>query len=271
MRSIGACCLIHSQPLFKPNMWPTGFSLPVFFFLGGGIFLSGFQEDESPMAETGGASFSFKLPDGSIREAGSEPALIQVKTWRGTWVITDAWNQKSPIFHRCWWFRISGFYTIQFVVKKLSPLHLTICGFVWYIAGGHRWISELSTLKSWERSQWNIQLSRFWTLRVLYSLSTERNRILKTNLRWTKCWEFLQITGCSSKHRRGHWNTIHPRYMWFWPPAKTLSSMTFQNTLCVFFRCPICFFFNLVLDPATHGDISSSWKPSLGGFMNFHF
>ena len=70
------------------------------------------------MAETGGASFSFKLPDVSIREAGSEPALIQVKTWRGTWVITDAWNQKSPIFHRCWWFRISGFYTIQFVVKK---------------------------------------------------------------------------------------------------------------------------------------------------------
>lgn len=38
MRSIGACCLIHSQPLFKPNMWPTGFSLPVFFFFGGGHF-----------------------------------------------------------------------------------------------------------------------------------------------------------------------------------------------------------------------------------------
>lgn len=108
--------------------------------------------------------------------------------------------------------------------EKNSHHYLTICGFVWYIAGGHRWIPELSTLKSWERYQWNIQLSRFWTLRVLYSLSTERNRILKTNLRWTKCWEFLQITGCSSKHRRGHWNTIHPhpRYMWFWPPRKNV-------------------------------------------------
>ena len=105
------------KPLFKPKMWPTGFSLPC-FFLGGAIFVGGFQEDESPMAETGGASFSFKLPDGSIREAGSEPALITSKRGEGPGFFSGAWNQKSPIFHRCWWFRISGFYTIQFVVKK---------------------------------------------------------------------------------------------------------------------------------------------------------
>lgn len=196
----------------------------VVWFTGKTTF-GGFQEDESPMAETGGASFSFKLPDGSIREAGSEPALITSKRGEGTWVFFRCLEPKKPDFWQM--LMVQNFRVLHHSIcseKKLSPLHLTICGFVWYIAGGHRWIPELSTLKSWERYQWNIQLSRFWTLRVLYSLSTERNRILKTNLRWTKCWEFLQITGCSSKHRRGHWNTIHPhpRYMWFWPPRKNV-------------------------------------------------
>ena len=177
--------------------------MPSFFW--GAIFLSGFQEDESPMAETGGASFSFKLPDGSIREAGSSTGLDSRQNVERDLGDNRCLEPKKPDFSQ------------MLMVQNFRVLHHSICSeknshhYIWLFAG------------SFDTSQ--VVIAGY--LNYQHS-SPEKdpsgisNHHGFANLRWTKCWEFLQITGCSSKHRRGHWNTIRPRYMWFWPPRKNV-------------------------------------------------
>ena len=153
------------KPLFKPKMWPTGFSLPCFFF-GGGHFcrrLPGRWKSNGWDRRC----FLFIQIAWWIYPGGRVWAgLDHVQTWRGTWVFFRCLEPKKPDFSQ------------MLMVQNFRVLHHSICSeknshhYIWLFAFDtlqvvHRWISELSTLKSWERSQWNIQLSRFWTLRVL--------------------------------------------------------------------------------------------------------